>query len=418
MGWCHDYCMTSGPTAVPESERAHLETVMTTEPFSVVSVLDTILETALAERVSDVHLSTQKDGLVIRFRVDGVMETVTTINYSHQEELIARIKVLAELRTDEHFIAQDGRFSFQSKNHGAVEVRVSIVPIHLGPNCVLRILRSDAAIELSALGLSTADLAQVQRAIHNPYGLIIATGPTGSGKTTTLYGLLREINTPTRTVITIEDPIEYVLSGANQIAVNNQVGLNFANGLRSIVRQDPDVIMVGEVRDGETAKLATTAALTGHIVLTTLHTNDAPSALTRLVEMGVEPYLVASTVSVIIAQRLVRRVCPDCKVEVSLSEVERQRLLALSSSLTLPPTVCVAVGCSLCRGIGYRGRVALYEVCVVTSELRDMLIGRQPAFVLRQAAEKNGMGSLLTSGLRLVSAGETSISEVLASVYE
>ncbi len=410
--------MTSGPTAVPESQRAHLETVMTTEPFSVVSVLDTILETALEERVSDVHLSTQKDGLVVRFRVDGVMETVTTVNRMYQDELVARIKVLAELRTDEHFIAQDGRFSFQSKNHEGVEVRVSIVPIHQGPNCVLRILRSDAAIELAALGLDKADLLQVERAIHNPYGLIIATGPTGSGKTTTLYGLLKEINTPTRTVITIEDPIEYVLAGANQIAVNNQVGLNFANGLRSIVRQDPDVIMVGEVRDGETAKLATTAALTGHVVLTTLHTNDAPSALTRLVEMGVEPYLVASTVSVIIAQRLVRQLCPACRVESALSEAEYTRLQDLSPSLSLPSRVFVPGGCPLCRDIGYKGRVALYEVCSVTSELRDMLLSRQPAFALRQAAEKSGMGSLLASGMKLVFEGETSISEVLAAVYE
>ncbi len=410
--------MTSGPTSVPESQRAHLETVMATEPFSVVSVLDVILETALEERVSDVHLSTQKDGLVVRFRVDGVMETVMTVNRTYQDELIARIKVLALLRTDEHFIAQDGRFSFQSKNHEAVEVRVSIVPIHLGPNCVLRILRSDAAIELAALGLPKADLLQIERAIHNPYGLIVATGPTGSGKTTTLYGLLKEINTPTRTVITIEDPIEYVLPGANQIAVNNQVGLNFANGLRSIVRQDPDVIMVGEVRDGETAKLATTAALTGHVVLTTLHTNDAPSALTRLVEMGVEPYLVASTVSVIVAQRLVRRLCPVCKAKARLSEAECTRLQQLSAQIVLPNNVFSAVGCSHCRGIGYRGRIALYEVCVVTSELRDMLLSRQPTFLLRAAAEKSGMGSLLASGIALVSEGETSISEVLAAVYE
>ncbi len=409
--------MTSGPTAVPESERP-LETVMTTEPFSVVSVLDTILETALEERVSDVHLSTQKEGLVVRFRVDGVMEMVTTVNRRYQDELIARIKVLAELRTDEHFIAQDGRFSFQSKNHETIEVRVSIVPIHLGPNCVLRILRSNAAIELAALGLPKADLLQVERAIHNPYGLIIATGPTGSGKTTTLYGLLKEINTPTRTVITIEDPIEYVLPGANQIAVNNQVGLNFANGLRSIVRQDPDIIMVGEVRDGETAKLATTAALTGHVVLTTLHTNDAPSALTRLVEMGVEPYLVTSTVSVIIAQRLVRRLCPACKIKVTLSEAECSRLRMLSSQLELPGSVCVAAGCLLCRGIGYRGRAALYEVCSVTSELRDMLLGRQPAFALRESAEKSGMGSLLASGMKLITEGEASVNEVLAAVYE
>jgi type II secretory ATPase GspE/PulE/Tfp pilus assembly ATPase PilB-like protein len=391
---------------------------MKTEPFSVVSVFDTILETALEERVSDVHLSTQKDGLVIRFRVDGVMETVTTVNRIYQDELIARIKVLAELRTDEHFIAQDGRFSFQSQNHNGVEVRVSIVPIHQGPNCVLRILRSDAAIELSALGLPKTDLLQVERAIHNPYGLIIATGPTGSGKTTTLYGLLNEINTPTRTVITIEDPIEYILPGANQIAVNNQVGLNFANGLRSIVRQDPDVIMVGEVRDGETAKLATTAALTGHIVLTTLHTNDAPSALTRLVEMGVEPYLVASTVSVVIAQRLVRRLCPVCKERVMLSQAESHRLLDLSPLIVLPSSVYVATGCSECRGVGYRGRTALYEVCTVTSELRDMLLNRQSAFMLRQVAEKCGMGSLLASGIALVSAGETSVGEVLAAVYE
>ena len=409
--------MTSGPTAVPESERP-LETVMTTEPFSVVSVLDTILETALDERVSDVHLSTQKEGLVVRFRVDGMMEMVTTINRTYQDELIARIKVLAELRTDEHFIAQDGRFSFQSKNHEPIEVRVSIVPVHLGPNCVLRILRSNAAIELAALGLPKADLLQVERAIHNPYGLIIATGPTGSGKTTTLYGLLKEINTPTRTVITIEDPIEYVLPGANQIAVNNQVGLNFANGLRSIVRQDPDIIMVGEVRDGETAKLATTAALTGHVVLTTLHTNDAPSALTRLVEMGVEPYLVTSTVSVIIAQRLVRRLCPACKIKVTLSEAECSRLRMLSSQLELPGSVCVAAGCLLCRGIGYKGRAALYEVCSVTSELRDMLLGRQPAFALRESAEKSGMGSLLASGMKLITEGETSVNEVLAAVYE
>lgn len=410
--------MSSVPDVVYRSSRDDLEAAIKTEPFSVVATLNAILEIALRERVSDIHFSAQETGLMVRFRVDGVMETVTVIDQNHQSELIARIKVLAGLRTDEHFTAQDGRFSYLTFTQKNVDVRVSIIPIHQGPNCVLRLLTTETDISLSTLGLSLKDEACILRAIHNPYGLIVATGPTGSGKTTTLYGLLKEINTPTRTVITIEDPIEYILPGANQIAVNNQVGLNFVTGLRSIVRQDPDVIMVGEVRDGETAKLATTAALTGHIVLTTLHTNDAPSALTRLIEMGVEPYLVASTVSVVIAQRLVRCLCPDCKIPSILTETERLRLVALASTLAVPAQVFSPVGCDRCRGSGYNGRVALYEVCHVTSEIRELLLTRQPAFVLRKAAEEAGMGSLLASGLHLVARGETSMAEVLGAVYE
>ena len=237
--------MTSGLVAISISQRAHLETVMATESFSVVAVLNAIIETALDERVSDIHLSAQLRGMTIRFRVDGVMETIATIAREHQAELIARIKVLAGLRTDEHFNAQDGRFSYHSENHeSSIDVRVSIVPIHQGPNCVLRLLTSETNLHLSALGFSQRELFLINRAVHNPYGLIIATGPTGSGKTTTLYAILKELNTTARTVITIEDPIEYVLDGANQIAVNGQGGLTFSSGLRSMVRQDPDVIMV------------------------------------------------------------------------------------------------------------------------------------------------------------------------------
>jgi type II secretory ATPase GspE/PulE/Tfp pilus assembly ATPase PilB-like protein len=244
------------------------------------------------------------------------------------------------------------------------------------------------------------------------------TGPTGSGKTTTLYALLKEINTPQKTIITIEDPIEYVLPGANQIAVNNQVGLSFATGLRSIVRQDPDVIMVGEVRDTETAKLATTAALTGHMVLTTLHTNDAPSALTRLLEMGVEPYLVASTVSIIVAQRLVRRLCPYCKVSDTLTPAEKERLEALLPSTSVPDMISREAGCDRCRGSGYQGRLPIYEVCPITSEFREHILSCQPAFVLREVATKYGMGSLLLSGLERISKQETSLAELLAVIYE
>jgi type IV pilus assembly protein PilB len=334
-----------------------------------------------------------------------------------QAGIIARLKILANLDIAEHRIPQDGRFSVRLGT-ARVDLRVATLPTVFGEEVVLRLLdTSNLGSDLGTLGFSPNDLDRYRRVYERPYGTILVTGPTGSGKSTTLYATLKELNSPERKIITIEDPVEYRMAGVNQIQVNPRSGLTFASGLRSILRNDPDVIMVGEIRDPETAKTAVEAALTGHLVLATLHTNDAPSAVTRLTEMGVEPFLTASAVDCVIAQRLARRLCENCKRPVEMGE-------ETLSSLGFPferfrggdLRFHRAVGCGRCGGSGYRGRIGLYEVMAVSDLIKDLILRKASTAEVSRAAEEAGMIRLRDDGLAKAARGVTTVEEVLRTV--
>ncbi len=393
--------------------------------ISVIRLVDNLVESAYEMRASDIHIDPAEKELRVRFRVDGVLHDTFTFPKDLQSEIITRIKVLSGMRTDEHQAAQDGRFRAGMRQGDKilnVDVRVSIAPTYYGENCVMRLLSAEggAPLELENLGFAKGDLDKVERAMKKPYGLILATGPTGSGKTTTLYAILRRLNHPEISIITIEDPVEYSIEGVDQIQVNARTGLTFAQGLRFILRQDPNVIMVGEIRDAETASIAVNAAMTGHLVLSTLHTNDATTTLPRLLEMGVEPFLMASTINIAIGQRLVRTLCPKCKVEKAASKAEIEAL-----SVMVPPErlkgktkFWIAKGCAECDKSGYRGRVGIHEVLEITEEIRALLMRRANASEIRAAAVKAGMTTMLEDGVEKAFAGITTVEEVLRVFHE
>ncbi|HVM73264.1 MAG TPA: GspE/PulE family protein [Candidatus Paceibacterota bacterium] len=388
---------------------------------SVIRLVELLIECAHAARASDVHLDPSSDLLCIRWRVDGALADAYTLPRTLHAEVISRIKILSGLRIDEHYGAQDGRFRLQLATNVSVDVRVSIAPTYYGENAVLRLL-SDGASEFSldSLGFTGHDQDVILQALAHPYGMILATGPTGSGKTTTMYTLVQMLNQPDISIITLEDPIEYSIPRVRQIQINPKSGLTFGSGLRSMLRQDPDVIMVGEIRDEETAGLAVNTALTGHRVLSTLHTNDAPTTVTRLLDMGVEPYLIASTMSLAIGSRLVRRICAVCKTPKALDDHEM-----LSISTHVPPEILgsrpqffLGAGCNTCDHTGFRGRAGLHEVMAVTGAVRDAIVMRLPAGEIRRIAIENGMVPLLADGFRKAAQGITSIAEVLKLRYE
>jgi len=393
--------------------------------ISIIKLVDSLVDYAYDSRASDIHFDPTEDKLNVRLRIDGVMHGAFTFPKEIQEEIISRIKVLSGLRTDEHQAAQDGRFKFtaskDSKNKVKFDIRVSVIPTYYEENAVLRLLAEQGqSFTLEAIGFSDHDLKIVKKAVTKPYGMILATGPTGSGKTTTLYTILKNLNTPEVSIITIEDPIEYSLEGVNQIQVNNQTSLTFANGLRSVLRQDPNVIMVGEIRDKETAGIAVNAALTGHLLLSTLHTNDAATTLPRLLDMGIEPFLIASTVNIAIGQRLVRRICPDCKTKKELTAAEFQNL-----GNSLPPgvlgpnrTFYYGKGCKTCGDSGYLGRIGIHEVLEVTEAIRETITSHSSAMEIRKIAVKEGMTTILQDGLKKAEEGITSIEEVLRVMHE
>lgn len=389
--------------------------------ISVIRLVDQLVEHAYAARASDVHLDPRHDGVTVRLRIDGVLQDAHHIPSGIHNEVISRIKILCGLRTDEHQAAQDGRFRVKLENEGSVDVRASIVPTYFGENAVLRLL-SDQAEEftLETLGFTSENMKKVLRAARKPHGMILVTGPTGSGKTTTLYTIVKMLNTPDVSIITVEDPIEYSISGINQIQVNARTELTFANGLRSMLRQDPNIIMVGEIRDTDTARLAVNTALTGHLVLSTLHTNDAPTTLPRLLDMKVEPYLIASTVNVAIGQRLVRQICPQCSQEKRLNDAEKKNLSEiLSPELIATHTVFYSgAGCGACNGTGYRGRVGVHEVMEIDGALREAILGKVPASEIRDIAIKQGMVPIIVDGIAKAARGETTIEEVLRMRYE
>jgi type IV pilus assembly protein PilB len=380
------------------------------EVAPIVKLVSTLIASAVAERASDVHIEPDQDTLRVRFRVDGVLREAVVLPKHIQPAVVSRVKILSDLDIADSRTPKDGRFSFATEGR-EVDLRVSTFPTIYGENVVLRILdKGGGLMRLEDLGFSDAMLARYRRTIARPYGLILVTGPTGSGKTTTLYATLGILNTAEKNIITIEDPVEYNLAMVRQSQVNPKAGLTFASGIRSILRQDPD-IMVGEVRDLETAQTAVQAALTGHLVLTTLHTNDAVGAITRLLDMGVEPFLIASAVIGTVAQRLVRTICPRCKEDYTASPKLRA-LLGIREE-GAPLTYFRGRGCLFCRNAGYRGRVGIFEFLTMSDHLRELVLARASVADLKRAAVQGGMQDLRLDGLRKAAQGATSLEEVL-----
>ncbi len=390
--------------------------------ISIIKLVDDMMAYGYAARASDVHLEPYEDKLSARMRIDGILNDVFVFPKYLHSGIITRIKVLGGMRTDEHQAAQDGRFRMTLADlEKQFDVRVSIVPTYYGENGVLRLLAEQTAINsLDDLAFTDIDRKKIRKAVQTPYGMILATGPTGSGKTTTLYTILRELNTREVSVITIEDPIEYSLEGVDQIQVNTRTGLTFANGLRSVLRQDPNIIMVGEIRDQETASIAINAALTGHKLLSTIHTNDAATTLPRLLDMGVEPFLVASTVNVAIGQRLVRMICADCKVPRRITEGEFNALKENVPAAILDDhrNFSQGKGCAVCNHTGYRSRMGIYEILEMNDFIREAVMRRADAGEIKKIAVKNGMTTLLEDGFNKAVEGRTTIEEILRVIHE
>jgi type IV pilus assembly protein PilB len=375
----------------------------------VIKLVNSIIAQAVEELASDIHFEPEGRDMRVRFRVDGVLRETTHIPRRMVPGVVSRVKIMANLDIAEKRVPQDGRVSLTVDGH-AIDTRVVTMPRVDGEGIVMRILdKSAALIGLDQLGMSEGSAALFEAGFRRSHGAVLATGPTGSGKSTTLYGALNEINEPERNIITIEDPVEYQLAGVNQLQVNLKAGLTFASGLRAMLRADPDVIMVGEIRDGETAKIAIESALTGHLVLSTLHTNDAPSAITRLTEMGIEPFLTASAVCTVVAQRLVRQLCTHCKSHTTLSVSSLERA---GFSVAFDLDAYEPVGCARCGSSGYKGRTGLYEVMAITDEIRDLTVERAPAEEIRKIAVAQGMRPLRADGFEKVKNGITSIAEV------
>lgn len=376
-------------------------------------IVDTIIKYAYQNLASDIHIEQLEESLLVRFRIDGVLHDVVTLPAKLGDQIVTRIRVLAKLRTDVHQEPQDGKLVYKTDDED-LDLRVSVVPTTKGEKVVMRLLSERSRqFSLVDLGFSSQDLAKVEEAYKSPHGMILATGPTGSGKTTTLYAILKLINSRDRNIMTIEDPVEYDMENINQIQVNASTDLTFAKGLRSIVRQDPDVILVGEIRDQETAGIAVNSAMTGHLVLSTLHTNDAVTSFPRLIDMDVEPYLISSTVSVVIAQRLVRRICRSCRVSTEITydklDAEIQKHVPEGKSLR----AYHGKGCSVCHETGYTGRIGIFEVLTMTDALREAVELKKGIDELSEIARANGMRSMLDDGIEKVTQGHTTLEEVL-----
>ena len=374
----------------------------------VVALVDSLMKDAVARGASDIHIEPYDESVRVRFRIDGILQEVMTPPDEMRLALTSRIKVMADLDIAEHRLPQDGRLKLEAG--GEVDVRVSVLPTRFGEKAVLRLLqRSDLVTSLDRLGLEGGDRQRFTEAMSKPAGMILLTGPTGSGKSTTLYGMLSELNQPGVNISTAEDPVEYHLAGINQVQTHGEIGLTFAACLRAFLRQDPDIIMVGEIRDAETARIAVNAALTGHLVLTTLHTNDAPSSVHRLLDMGVEPYLIASAITMVAAQRLLRRVCEACKARAALEPAAAGRRVEEVRDVE----DFRGAGCAECHHTGYRGRVAIYEVMTLTDDLRKMILRGGSAADLKAAAMEKGMRTLRQAAVRKVRQGVTTVEEAL-----
>ena len=394
------------------------------EAVPIVTILDSVIEHAVALNASDIHFEQLEKTVLVRFRIDGILQEMLSLHASIAPVLVARVKVLANLKIDEHRAPQDGRFR-HGEEDDPIDVRVSVMPTMRGEKVEMRLLRSiSRSMSLAELGLMADSGRLVEEEISKPHGMVLVTGPTGHGKTTTLYAMIQMLNTPEVNIVTIEDPIEYEMERVNQTQVNARAGITFATGLRSMLRQNPDIVMVGEIRDEETADIAVHAALTGHLVLSTLHTNNAPTALPRLIDMGAEPFLLVSTVNVVIAQRLVRRNCSTCIAAVPVTE-EQKRLMEAQRTLldeahvkSLPKTIYHGQGCDVCGHSGFRGQIGIFEVMRITEGVRTLVQRRASASEIRTQAIKDGMVTMFEDGLRKVQQGTTTIDEILRVVRE
>jgi general secretion pathway protein E len=396
-----------------EEDVGHLKDLASEAP--IIKLVNLLITRAVEARASDIHVEPFGDELKVRYRIDGVLHDIESIPNKLQAAIISRIKIMAKLNIAERRLPQDGRIRLMV-GQKEIDLRVSSIPIVHGESIVMRILDKEGImVDLDLLGFPPRTMATLHQLIEKPNGIILVTGPTGSGKTTTLYGALDKINTPDKKIITVEDPVEYQLKGVNQIQVKPLIGLNFATTLRHIVRQDPDIIMIGEIRDLETAEMAIQSALTGHLVFSTLHTNDAPSAITRLLDMGVETFLLSSTIRGILAQRLVRKICPVCKeVDPEPANAEELKILGDSGSATLYR----GRGCENCSFTGFRGRSGIFELLTITDEVRKLILRSADASQLRETARREGMITLLEDGVEKIKAGVTTLTEVFRVTQE
>lgn len=409
----------AGPASGPVRDDMSDLASISGESAPVVRMVGSVVSRAVEEGASDIHLEPQADEMLVRYRIDGVLRTVAAIPASLSREVVSRIKVMGDMDIAERRVPQDGRVGLTAAGH-RLDLRVVTVPTVHGEGVVIRILdTSNAMRKLSELGFSTETLERFSHCYRRPYGAVLVSGPTGSGKSTTLYGALHSLNTGDRKIITVEDPVEYRLAGINQVQVNSKAGLTFATGLRALLRSDPDVLMVGEVRDGETAQIMMQAALTGHLVMATIHTNDAASALTRLTEMGVEPFLSASGVLGVLAQRLARRLCTDCRREVKVPAATLREFAGtntLPEGVTDPAPIYQAVGCASCRQTGYKGRLGIYEMLTMSEEIERLTAGTAPSSEIRRQARREGMRTMREDGVLKVLAGETTLNELARTV--
>jgi len=382
----------------------------------VIKFVDLLLSQAVKSRASDIHIEPQERSMMIRMRIDGILRDMVPPARKMQAAVIARIKILSEMDIAERRLPQDGRFKMKVSSR-AIDVRVSTIPTIYGEKVVMRILDATAAsLNLGKLGFEPHLLKEFKGVLTQPHGIIIVTGPTGSGKSTTLYSVLNHLKSPTKNITTVEDPVEYRLAGINQIQVKSEIDLNFASCLRAILRQDPDIILIGEIRDKETVEIAIKASLTGHLVLSTFHTNDAPSAISRLMYMGIEPYLLASSLNLVLAQRLVRRICEKCKEPIRLSDEVIKRL-KITPEKAAETTFYHGKGCGNCGGTGYKGRLPIFEFLVMDSEIREKVVAGTSEAEIRNLSRSKGYGGLLESGASNVLKGLTTAEEVVGVTF-
>ncbi|MEN8252276.1 MAG: GspE/PulE family protein [Patescibacteria group bacterium] len=405
------------------------------EDLPIVRIVDTLVKHAILEDASDIHIEPQEKSVLVRYRVDGILRQAMTLPKTALAGIIARIKVLSNLKLDEHRLPQDGRFKIENEEY-KISFRVSILPVFDGEKVVMRLLdESSSGLTLEKMGLQGDSLEAIQREIRKPNGMVLVTGPTGSGKTTTLYTVVDILNSPEVNISTVEDPVEYRMDSINQTQVHSKIGMTFAAGLRSLLRQDPDIIMVGEIRDKETLEIAIHAAMTGHLVLSTLHTNSAAGAIPRMVDMGVEPFLIASTTNIVIAQRLVRRVCPECRESYKLDEKEVETLSKnyeideIMETLVRIKTVKPGAkwtelelfrpkGCSQCNSSGYKGRGGIYEVFEITEDMEKLITQNATSDAMEKKARQDGMVTMVEDGFSKVIQGVTTIEEVMRVTKE